>query len=387
MNADRHSNLSNNQQRGITSNIKSCWNSTYPLNRISLYQLIVVSIAFLVIVLVSTEGEWIEPKPKVKKFNQEEFYNITMRKIRQEEWKIIQVNKKWKEEPIFKLTKENAAKADYSDPEDSSDRPLVLYAYAESNFARANLQFFVQHGLHSKADFLFIVNGNATLDTLIPDGIPNIRILRRGNDCFDLGGIGEVLNANDSALVKKYKRFILMNASVRGPFMPIWSYDCWTDMFLNKLNDEVKLVGTTYNCGGTKHVQSMVFATDRIGLNVLLHGNITYDKDPNFLGGLSSCVQDKMDAIGIEISLTNLIYRAKYKVAVLMTESSSSPDWYQNCKEGGWANVHAYETIFVKTNSNYNIEFDTTNRLTEYHNYLVGRTSWDLCALPKDYKK
>lgn len=34
--------------------------------------------------------------------------------------------------------------------------------------------------------------------------------------------VGEVLEANDRALVKKYDKFILMNASIRGPFMPHW---------------------------------------------------------------------------------------------------------------------------------------------------------------------
>jgi hypothetical protein len=380
MNPARYPDSSHNyQDHSTTRALRFRLDNLYPINKITLSHIIIVIIAILTVFLISFEGEYKEPVEWKKPFNATEFYEITMRKIRQEEWKLIQVNRKWKEDKIYNKTLAAVARSDFSEKSDKSERPLIIYAYAESNFARANLQFFVQHGLHSKADFIFLINGNATLDGLIPDGIPNIRIIKRGNECFDMGGIGEILNANNSALVKKYSKFILMNASVRGPFMPTWSSGCWSDKFLNKLNEQVKLVGTTYNCGPVGHVQSMVFATDRIGINVLLSGNITYDKDPNFLGGLSSCVQDKDDAISIEISLTNLIHRAKYKAVVLMTQASSFESYYEECHEGGWADVHAYETMFVKTNSNYNIDFDTTNRLTELHNDL-GYTSWDTCA-------
>jgi len=356
--------------------------STYPINKITINHIILVTICILSVVYLLIDGsEDFYAKDHWKKpFDPKEFYEITMRKIRQEELKLIQTNRQWKEEKIHELTLEAIARSNFAVPADISQRPLIIYAYAESNFARANLQYFIQHGLYAAADFLFIINGNATLDLLLPPRLPNVRIIRRGNNCFDMGGIGEVLNSNDRELVKKYSKFILMNASVRGPFLPTWAEGCWVDKFLGRLSDEVKLVGTTYNCGPIGHVQSMVFATDRIGINVLLNGNITTEQDPNFLGGLSSCVKDKDDAISIELSLTNLIRKANYKVEVLMTQAKTSDTYYEKCDEGGWQDVHAYETIFVKTNSNYNVEFDSTNKLTELHNYW-GRTSWDMCKV------
>ena len=120
----------------------------------------------------------------------------------------------------------------------NTDRPLVLYAYAESENARQNLEFFLEKGIHGRADFIFIFNGATTASQLIPQR-DNIRVVQRENTCFDLGGIGEVLMKDN--VWKKYKRFITMNASIRGPFLPMYSDACWTDVFLGRVTDHVKV--------------------------------------------------------------------------------------------------------------------------------------------------
>ena len=119
-----------------------------------------------------------------------------------------------------------------------TDRPLITYVYYETKNARENILFFVQHGLHDGADFIFIVNGKSDIAKSLPDR-KNIRVIQRANRCFDLGTHAEVLS--DPALTNKYKRFILMNASIRGPFLPHWSPDCWSEAYLSKLTDTVKV--------------------------------------------------------------------------------------------------------------------------------------------------
>lgn len=47
--------------------------------------------------------------------------------------------------------------------------------------------------------------------------------------------------------------FIMMNASVRGPFMPNGVQITWLNYFLSQLNDKVKLVGTSINCLSNNH--------------------------------------------------------------------------------------------------------------------------------------
>ncbi len=120
-----------------------------------------------------------------------------------------------------------------------TDRPLILYAFFETELARRNLKFYIAHALHDAADFLFIFNGDTDADQLLPKA-SNIKAIHRANDCYDLGAFAEVLLKDD--LYKNYKRFITMNASLRGPFLPVWAMGgCWSDMYLNLITDEVKV--------------------------------------------------------------------------------------------------------------------------------------------------
>lgn len=121
---------------------------------------------------------------------------------------------------------------------DDDLRPLVLYSYAESENARENLAFFISNALNGRADFVFIFNGETNAQEMLPE-LPNIRIVQRENKCFDIGAHGEVLRTGD--LWKGYKRFILMNASIRGPFMPTYASSCWMDAFLGKITEKVKV--------------------------------------------------------------------------------------------------------------------------------------------------
>ena len=74
--------------------------------------------------------------------------------------------------------------------------------------------------------------------------------MKRDNTCFDLGAHHAVLSAerdNGRRPYKdSYKRFILMNASIRGPFVPHWSRECWSDAYLGRLNERVKVLLTKF---------------------------------------------------------------------------------------------------------------------------------------------
>lgn len=125
------------------------------------------------------------------------------------------------------------------DVTDGHDRPLIVYAYSETDDSKENFKFFLKRGLHAAADFIFVFNGPTTVADLVPTHLENVRVVERDNTCYDIGAVGEVLAKDD--LWKKYKRFITMNASVRGPFMPVWSKECWTDTLLRKITDKVKV--------------------------------------------------------------------------------------------------------------------------------------------------
>ncbi|ROW06020.1 hypothetical protein VMCG_04633 [Cytospora schulzeri] len=239
--------------------------------------------------------------------------------------------------------------------DEPSLRPLVLYTYAESDNARANLNFFISNGLHGNADFVFIFNGETTAPDLLPDE-PNIRIVRRNNTCFDIGAMGEVLGKDD--LWKKYKRFITMNASIRGPFFPVHSPSCWTDKFLGRITEKVKLVGTTLNCLPRTHLQSMLLATDEIGMSILLDPKLALSASvEDYYGtsedpvGFSSCFATMKKAVHAEIGITSLILSQGFKVDVMMTAPYSAPSFDEFCDSIGRPDDFLYNGHYLGTNT------------------------------------
>lgn len=152
----------------------------------------------------------------------------------------------------------------------SHNRDLILYSYFETPEAFQNFEFFMNHAMHAKADFIIMLNGEHIIDIAALERLPNVRIVKRENRCFDLGGFHEILSA-EPELTTRYKRFMFMNASLRGPFFPPWADDtCWSDAYWAKLQDTptgTKLVGMSWNCangiGYPAHLQSMILAFDR----------------------------------------------------------------------------------------------------------------------------
>lgn len=127
---------------------------------------------------------------------------------------------------------------------------LITYVYSESAFGRENLKFFLRMGLHRAADFVFIFNGE-TSATDLPPAWDNVKIVRRNNTCYDMGAVGEVLRTDD--LWKKYKKFISLNASLRGPFIPYWSDTCWSERYLSKVTATVKVCSGRSLCSLGRH--------------------------------------------------------------------------------------------------------------------------------------
>ncbi|KAF8862969.1 hypothetical protein BDZ45DRAFT_584510 [Acephala macrosclerotiorum] len=264
-----------------------------------------------------------------------------------------------------------------------SQPTLITYVYSESPEALENLLFFLDHGLHAKADFIFIVNGETKHTEKIPKR-SNIKIVERNNSCYDLGAHAEVLTKDDLWL--RYKRFILMNASVRGPFMPHWAEACWSEKLLNKVTDDVKLVGVSINCWPTLHVQSMLWATDSAGMSLLLQppkSSPRHDawmeilfthpadfprpadyvkSDPKWIEpGINKCFPNRQQAVEAEIAATGIIFGAGKKVDVMLMKFQTDPDYRAHCSRlGAWdpqrngaydgVNYHMFETMFIKTN-------------------------------------
>ena len=159
-----------------------------------------------------------------------------------------------------------------------SQKTLVMYHFYEKDPHHSNLLYFLKYGMHGAADFLFVLNGNVSdeISAALPEHLPNVRVIRRENTCFDLGSYGVVLDQLEAeGSLARYTAVILMNASIIGPIVPPYMEECWTRTITNRLSGSVGLVGINVNCIGLQrgqikpHVQSMLLALSPAALTVM----------------------------------------------------------------------------------------------------------------------
>jgi hypothetical protein len=153
---------------------------------------------------------------------------------------------------------------------------------------RNNLDFFIKIGLTNSPShhFNFIINSSIGGEQ-IPQQ-QNISVIKGHNKGYDFGAYYESIQ---SVNIQEYDYFIFINDTCRGPFLPSYlpSDLSWVDLFLDKIDDKVKMVGSTwFNAeheswvngalgiprGQNTHIQSYCFGVDKTALDLLLE----YDK-------------------------------------------------------------------------------------------------------------
>ncbi|KAH7621353.1 hypothetical protein NADE_006616 [Nannochloris sp. 'desiccata'] len=248
---------------------------------------------------------------------------------------------------------------------------LVIYVYSSSDPEYLkNLEFFIREAIkpNDGCDYVIVLQQNSPEDVPWPNlqllndtkttvgwrvkidkhildtpVLPsNARFILHPNECFDLGTVGWVLQTQIKDL-SKYKYFIWLNSSVRGPFLPpfLRGHLHWSLPFTSKLSSssrtvfpttttssthlkpEVKLVGATINCGGAQglsplpHVQSYITATDSVGLKILMASS----------PGVFTCWKKMADVvINSEIGASRAIFDAGYSIDCLMSRYQGF-DW------------------------------------------------------------
>ena len=176
-------------------------------------------------------------------------------------------------------------------------------------------------------DFIIVINGH-TCNVKLPQ-LPNLKVIYRGNIGFDFGGHKAALDSLDGL---QYDYYFFMNSGVIGPFLddtrPTGVH--WTQLFIKKITDKVKLVGTSIYCVPNSHpeykgprVEGFCFMTDNIGLHLLLdEKTIFYDHT------------SKHDAIHYgEYGLTECIFKRGYTIDCMLKKYAFFIKYYHQANE------------------------------------------------------
>jgi hypothetical protein len=147
---------------------------------------------------------------------------------------------------------------------------LVLYVFHIYN---NRVEHFINNGIFYDENIDFIIISNNKNNNF---EVPHfVKKMFRDNVGYDNGGWSEALLTNN--LYQNYDNFIFLNSSVMGPYVASYFTGKWTDIYLNGLKNNVKLFGSTINlnnCRTSAHVQSYIFAMDKITLQYLINCEI-----------------------------------------------------------------------------------------------------------------
>ena len=249
-------------------------------------------------------------------------------------------------------------------------KTLILYVFHEIN---ERVYYFIENGIFKSDDYIFIlISNNKNINIICPS---YVKILIRDNIGYDFGGWSDALLSK--SLYKDFDNFIFVNSSCIGPFTPSYFQGNWCDIFLNKITETTKLVGTTISTliygknvkvvndpSIASHVQSWLFCTDKMGLELLFDKKIfSYDYIKNHDDGIYKK----------EIPMSRFIIDNGWNISSLMTYYDDIDFRFDNLKpadynikylgdaayNGQYANstTHPYEFIFVKANRNISIEW------------------------------
>jgi len=254
------------------------------------------------------------------------------------------------------------------------EKVLILYATHEIN---RNMLYFYRNGYidNPKYDFYFIINNDT--DVIFDKNKSNIKIIKRENWGLDFGAWSYALflKENNNELYKQYKYFIFINSTVRGPFLPSWydqnKHNYWPDLFINKLDENVKLVGPSIGFHShSPYISSSIFATDIVGLNLAINNgifNISKTMSKDYI--IEQC-EIKLSRIIIDANF-NIKCFLKYYDNIDLKEFKLRDNCvfcHQKNNHYYGININPYEVIFMKENRN--IDSKLLNLYSEWNDNL-----------------
>jgi hypothetical protein len=246
-----------------------------------------------------------------------------------------------------------------SEPVHILPKSVIIYTYFQSPSNDYNLKFFVKKELQYREniDYIIVINGFKHEKSIVFPHISNLTIIPRKNIGYDFGGHAcalEYIQCNN----KTYDYYFFMNGGVIGPILPNYFRDThWTNIFIQKINDNVKLVGTTIVClpptdlgGYGPKVEGFFFMVDQIGLDILKNQKTVFYEHTNRV----DCI------VNGEYGLSNCILKNGYSIDCMLSRYQNI-DWrdvnnynmnqniHPSRKDSFYGNsINPYEVIFHK---------------------------------------
>lgn len=257
------------------------------------------------------------------------------------------------------------------------DRTVVIYAFHEKD---VTVRMFEREGMveHPDVDYVTVWNH---VDRLL-GGAPDVKQVKKGhlhidrcNTSRDWGAYSEAIRQID---ISTYKYFVLLNSTMRGPFFPSWykkDTTHWTQLFTERLNTEIALVGSSINYQmSIPHVQSMLMVFDHRALNLLRKNDIIMSTNRQ--------VPKNKLIWEHELNSSKVVLDAGFNLDCMLTAyqgidwREKPPQGYPNIPVGClWGknryfgtDIHPYEAIFMKTNREWG-KYNTLDKITNWKLY------------------
>jgi hypothetical protein len=273
-------------------------------------------------------------------------------------------------------------------------KTVVSYAYYETNRTMYNLDFFAQVAIVDVPNMLFIIVVNGHKCSIELPNYDNCIVIKRDNVGFDFGAhresIDYLLNLYNCVNVNDipYDNFIFINCGVIGPFLPTYypSNMSWTNIFTSKLNDKVKLVGTSLVCfeytaspGKGPHIEGFCFCLDKIGLDIVMGVETVFINH-----------KTKQNAVNDgEYGLSKAIINAGYSLDCLLykyqeVDWTNKENWVNQNNYTHPSRVNTYDTITIHPFEVVFHKWFWANNLPVNFNYIVRYRKWKLDTLNKN---
>ena len=257
-------------------------------------------------------------------------------------------------------------------PKADNQQVLVLYHYYEKDQSYIdNFAHFLRFGYDSSLDYLIVIAGECSVD--LPS-LDNVQYFFTENKNFDYGGYCAAIQTLD--LWQQYDFYLFINSSVRGPFLPAYCNQEWTNLFIEQLSYGVGIVGSAISITPSSHSISKMYH-EKYG--ILERNNYLLAHVQTTCYALSRKVLEQLIQLGFygenkdlnkdeavrayEIRLSQLILDMGLNLRCMLPEYNQT-DYRKACEDvnptsregdSGFKlsyfgrSAHPYESVFIKT--------------------------------------